>query len=384
MLACAVVAICSCDKEGKEPLVDINTPFAGTIKAGFPEAVTVDGTGFLATDSLYVAWEGGSEALEVYTITDTQVKFGLDAYSAAKGQTVKAYVYREGESEAITGDIVVNAPTAEDGFVIKDKALVESLKLHNGDVRAMFNECNLLDVEAAQALVKDTQCDNEWGLMACDGNGATSFEGIEVFESLGKGLKEMSDQEYGNFICWGSGNVKELDFSNWNAYIQVRASSCASLEKVILGPNMKGGDFDKSPIKYFDMHLCKGADWVMGLGTNVEVEGYQGLEYANLARTYIEGGEYNKDFNHWRGSGNVKNIKFAPNAEIHVDSELLIHNWSGGGVVLEIKKAWKAGATIIIHDINNYEQTTTVKPYSEDPNALNPTCGEEGCNGLTF
>ena len=365
-LACAVAAICACEKE--PALVEVANPFTGSVKAGIPESVTVAGTGFQATDSLYIAWNEGAEGITVYSITDSEVKFGIDAYSAAKGNTVKAYVYRDGKAEAITGDFTVTEPTAADGFVIKDKALVESLKFHNGDIRAMFGPCNLLDVEAAKALVKDTQCDNEWGLLASDGTGATTFEGIEVFENIGKGLKTMADQEYGNFICWGSGNVKEMDFSNWNAYIQVRAASCASLEKVILGPNMKGGDFNGSPIKYFDMHLASGADWVMNIGNAVDAEAYpdyQGVEYCNLVRTYIEGGEYNVDFNHWVGLGNMKDIKFAPNAEIHIDSEVLNKAWTAGNVWDAMYEAYKNGATVIVHDIFHYDQTQTLPPYTE-------------------
>jgi len=368
-LACVVAAICACNKESEPTLVTVPTPFTGTVKAGIPESITVTGTGFQANDTLYVAWsETDYELITAYTITDSEVKLGIDAYSAAKGKTAKIILYRDGKKEAITGDITVTEPTAADGFVIKDKALVESLKFHNGDIRAMFGPCNLLDVEAAKALVKDTQCDNEWGLLACDGTGATSFEGIEVFESIGKGLKTMQDQEYGNFICWGSGNVKELDFSNWNAYIQVRAASCGSLEKVILGPNMKGGDFSGSPIKYFDMHLASGADWVMNIGNAVDAAAYpdyQGVEYCNLARTYIEGGEYNVDFNHWVGSGNVKDIKFAPNAEIHIDSEVLNKAWTQGNVWDAMYDAYKKGATVIVHDIFNYDQTQTLPPYTE-------------------
>lgn len=368
-LACVVAAICACNKESEPTLVTVPTPFTGTVKAGIPESITVTGTGFQANDTLYVAWsETDYELITAYTITDSEVKLGIDAYSAAKGKTAKIILYRDGKKEAITGDITVTEPTAADGFVIKDKALVESLKFHNGDIRAMFGPCNLLDVEAAKALVKDTQCDNEWGLLACDGTGATSFEGIEVFESIGKGLKTMEDQEYGNFICWGSGNVKELDFSNWNAYIQVRAASCGSLEKVILGPNMKGGDFSGSPIKYFDMHLASGADWVMNIGNAVDAAAYpdyQGVEYCNLARTYIQGGEYNVDFNHWVGSGNVKDIKFAPNAEIHIDSEVLNKAWTQGNVWDAMYDAYKKGAIVIVHDIFNYDQTQTLPPYTE-------------------
>lgn len=378
-LACAIVAFCACDKEPAPatptpptptpPFASVETPYTGTVKAGIPESVTLTGEGFEATDSLYIAWGEEAEGVTALTITETQIKFGIDAYSAAKGQTVKAYLYREGEEAlAITGDITVTAPTAEDGFVIKDKALVESLKFHNGDVAAMFGPCNLLDVAAAKALVEDTQCDNVWGLIACDGTGATSFEGIEVFESLGKGLKTMADQEYGNFICWGSGEITELDFSNWNAYVQVRASDCAKLERVILGPNMKGGDFNKSPIKYFDMHLASGADWVMNIGNAVDATAYpdyQGVEYCNLVRTYIEGGEYNVDFNHWVGSGNVKDIKFAPNAEIHIDSEVLNKAWTQGNVWDAMFEAYKNGATVIVHDIFHYDQTQTLPPYTE-------------------
>ena len=370
-LACAVAAFCACEKEpaGVPPFATVDTPYTGTVKAGIPESVTITGKGFEATDSLYLAWGEEAEGVTALTITETQIKFGIDAYSAAKGQTVKAYIYREGEEAlALTGDITVTAPTAEDGFVIKDKALVESLKFHNGDIAAMFGPCNLLDVAAAKALVQDTQCDNVWGLLACDGTGAVSFEGIEVFESIGKGLKTMADQEYGNFICWGSGNVKEMDFSNWNAYVQVRAASCASLEKVVLGPNMKGGDFSGSPIKYFDMHLASGADWVMNIGNAVDAEAYpdyQGVEYCNLARTYIAGGEYGVDFNHWLGSGNVKDIKFAPNAEIHIDSEVLNKAWTAGNVWEAMYNAYKGGATVIVHDVLNYEQTQTLPPYTE-------------------
>lgn len=358
VLACAVAAICACNKESEPTLVTVPNPFTGTVKAGIPEAITVTGTGFQANDTLYVAWsETDYELITAYTITDSEVKLGIDAYSAAKGKTAKIILYREGKKEAITGDFTVAEPTAEDGFVIKDKALVESLKFHNGDIRAMFGPCNLLDVAAAKALVKDTQCDNEWGLFACDGTGATSFEGIEVFESIGKDLKTMQDQEYGNFICWGSGNVKEMDFSNWNAYVQVRAASCASLEKVVLGPNMKGGSFENSPIRHFDMHLCVAADWVMNLGT-YETEGYNGLEYCDITRTYIEGGEYNKDFNHWRGSGNVKDFRFAPNAEIHIDSDLYKNQSTGGNVWAAIEDAVKnKGAKLIVHDIWDYSKS---------------------------
>ena len=389
-LACAVAAFCACEKEPAvvPPFATVDTPYTGTVNAGIPESVTLTGEGFEATDSLYLAWGEEAEGVTALTITETQIKFGIDAYSAAKGQTVKAYLYREGkEALVVSGDITVTAPTAEDGFVIKDKALVEALKAHNGDIRAMFGACNLLDVEAAAALVKDTQCDNEWGLLAVDGNGATSYEGLEVFANIGAGLKTMEDQEYGNFICWGCGEIEEIDFSNWNAYIQVRAASCAKLKKVVLGPNMKGGDFDKSPIEYFDMHLCKGADWVMNIGNNVDATAYpdyQGLKYANLARTYIEGGAYNVDFNHWRGSGNVKGIKFAPDAEIHVDDQLIMHQWSGGGVVAAIKTAWKNGATVIVHNTNNYNEHQTVEAYSVNPNALNKTCGEGCCPADEF
>ena len=106
---------------------------------------------------------------------------------------------------------------------------------------------------------------------------------------------------------------------------------------------------------------------------------YQGVEYCNLARTYVEGGNYGVDFNHWRGSGNVKDIKFAPNAEIHVDTELIMHQWSGGGVVAAIKTAWKNGATVIVHNTFDYDTFVTVEAYSVNPNALNKTCGEGCC-----
>lgn len=367
-LACAIAAICACEKtpDGPAPIASVDAPYTGTVKAGIPESVTITGTGFEATDTLYLGWGENREDVTVYEITDTQIKFGIDAYSAAKGQTVKAYIKRDEQTLAVSGDITVTAPTAEDGFVIKDAALVASLKAHNGDIAAMFGPCNLLDVEAAAALVKDTQCDNEWGLLACDGTGATTFEGIEVFANIGNGLKTMADQEYGNFICWGSGNVKEMDFSNWTAYIQVRAASCGSLEKVVLGPNMKGGDFSGSPIKHFDMHLASGADWVMNIGNAVDAEAYpdyQGVEYCNLARTYIEGGEYGVDFNHWVGSGNVKDIKFAPNAEIHIDSEVLAKMWTAGNVWDSMYAAYQGGAKVVVHDIWNYEQTQTLPPY---------------------
>lgn len=366
---CAALAICACQKE-EQSLVDVPTPYSGTVTAGVPASVKIQGSRFQETDSLYIAWGDASEALTHCVITETGVTFGIDAYSESKGQTVTAYLWRDGKSEAISGDIKVNAPTEADGFVIKDKELLASLKQHNGDVAAMIGECNLLDVAAAKALIQDTKCDNEWGVIAVDGNGATTFEGIEVFENLGKGLKQMTDEEYKNFICWGCGNIKEMDFSNWTAYVQVRAASCASLEKVVLGPNMKGGNFDGSPITYFDMHLASGADWVMSIGTNVKAEGYTGLKYANFARTYIAGGEYNKDFNHWRGSGNVKDIVIADDAEIHIDSEIYNHNWTGGGLRNTIKAAWEKGATVIVHDLNNYDQTFTVKSYKEDPNAM--------------
>ena len=370
-LACAVVAFCACDKEpaGVPPFATVDTPYTGTVKAGIPESVTLTGEGFEATDSLYLAWGEEAEGVTALTITETEIKFGIDAYSAAKGQTVKAYLYREGEEAlVVSGDITVTAPTAEDGFVIKDKALVESLKFHNGDIRAMFGACNLLDVEAAAALVKDTQCDNEWGLLAVDGNGATSYEGLEVFANIGAGLKTMEDQEYGNFICWGCGEIEEIDFSNWNAYIQVRAASCAKLKKVVLGPNMKGGDFSGSPIEYFDMHLCKAADWVMNIGNNVDATAYpdyQGLKYANLARTYIAGGTYNVDFNHWIGSGNVKDIKFAPDAEIHLDSEVINKAWTQGNVWDAAYAAYQQGAKIIVHDINDYNNTYEVPAFAQ-------------------
>ena len=366
-LACAAVALCACDKEeAPKPIGTVETPFTGTVMAGVPESVKVTGTGFQATDSLYLAWAGGAEGVEAYTIADTEITFGVDAYSAAKGKAVKAYLYREGQTLELTGEINVTAPTVADGF-IPDKALLDALWAHNGDVREMIGPCRLLDVEAAAALVKDTQCDNEWGLLAIDGNGATSWEGLELFASLGQGLKTMEDQEYGNFICWGSGEIEEIDFSNWNAYVQVRAAACGKLKKVILGPNMKGGDFSGSPVEYFDMHLCKGADWVMNIG-NVDAAtypDYQGLKYANFARTYVAGGNYGVDFNHWLGSGNVKDIKFAPDAEIHIDSELLSKEWTAGNVWEAMFNAYKAGATVIVHDVANYEQTQTLPAYTE-------------------
>ena len=261
----------------------------------------------------------------------------------------------------------MTAPTVADGF-IPDKALLDALWAHNGDVRGMIGPCRLLDVEAAAALVKDTQCDNEWGLLAIDGNGAKSWEGLELFASLGQGLKTMEDQEYGNFICWGSGEIEEIDFSNWNAYVQVRAASCGKLKKVVLGPNMKGGDFAGSPVEYFDMHLCKAADWVMNIGNAVDAEAYpdyKGLKYANLARTYVAGGAYNVDFNHWLGSGNVKDIKFAPDAEIHLDSEVVNKAWTAGNVWEAAYAAYQQGAKIIVHDINDYNSTYEVPAYAE-------------------
>ncbi len=362
-LACAAVAFCACEKD-PAPIGTVSNPFTGTVMAGVPESVTVTGTGFQATDSLYLAWADGAEGVEALTITDTEIKFGIDAYSAAKGKAVKAYLYREGKTLELTGEFNVTAPTVADGF-IPDKALLDALWAHNGDVRAMIGECRLIDVEAAAALVKDTQCDNEWGVLAVDGNGATSYEGLELFSSLGKGLKTPEDQEWSNFICWGAGEIEEIDFSNWNAYIQVRAASCAKLKKVVLGPNMKGGDFSGSPIEHFDMHLASCADWVMNIGTPEA-----GLKYADLTRTYIEGGEYNKDFNHWVGSGNVKDIYFADDAEIHIDEGVWEKKWTQGNVWANLKSAWQKGAKVYVHAQWDYNTVQQVPAYSENPNAL--------------
>ena len=356
---CAALAVCACTPEEK-PLVEIPAPVTASVMAGVPASVTIAGTGFQETDSLFLAWADGSEAIESYEITDSQIKLGIDAYSGAKGKTATVNIWRDGRSQVISGDITVTAPELKDGF-ISQKALLDALWQHNGDVRAMIGECRLIDIDAAGALVQDTQCDNEWGILAIDGNGASDWSDLVIFKSLGKGLKTMEDQEYKNFICWGAGEITEIDFSNWDAYIQVRASSCPKLEKVILGPNMKGGDFDNSPVKYFDMHLASGADWVMNL---------KNLEYADLTRTYIEGGQYNVDFNHWRGSGNVKNITFADNAEIHIDSEVFSHAWTGGGVRDSIVDAWKKGAKVVVHDIFDYDKVTNVKSYAEDPHAM--------------
>lgn len=367
-LACAVVAFCACNKEeAPKPIATVETPFTGTVMAGVPASVTITGAGFEATDSLYLAWSDGAEGVETLTITETEIKFGIDAYSAAKGKAVKAVLYREGKTLELTGEFNVTAPTVADGF-IPDKALLDALRAHNGDVRAMIGECRLIDVEAAAALVKDTQCDNEWGILAIDGNGATSYEGLELFSSLGKGLKTPEDQEWSNFICWGCGEIEEIDFSNWNAYIQVRAASCPKLKKVVLGPNMKGGDFSGSPIEHFDMHLASCADWVMNIGNNVDATAYpdyKGLKYANLARTYIAGGTYNVDFNHWLGSGNVKDIKFAPDAEIHLDSEVINKAWTQGNVWEAAYAAYQQGAKIIVHDINDYSNTYEVPAFAQ-------------------
>jgi len=361
-IACVAAAACACTPEEKN-LVEIPTPVSATVMAGTPASITIAGTGFQETDSLFLAWATGSEAIASYEITDSQIKLGIDAYSGAKGQTATVNLYRGGKTQVISGDITVTAPTLNDGF-ISDRALLDALWAHNGDVRAMIGECRLIDVTAAKALIQDQNCDNEWGILAIDGNGAKDWSSLVIFENLGKGLKTMEDQEYKNFICWGCGEVEELDFSNWTAYIQVRAASCAKLKKLILGPNMKGGAFDNSPIEYFDMHLAKGADWVMGL---------KNLKYADLTRTYIAGGAYNVDFNHWRGSGNVKDITFADDAEIHIDSEIFKHSWTGGGVRANITSAWEKGATIYVHDINDYSKVTQIKSYAEDPKAGLPT-----------
>lgn len=365
--AAALLALAACKKNddpAPKPIAEIDEPFEGSIKVGVEDDFAVIGEGFQETDSVYVACPAYAEGIpaENLTITEYSVSFGIDAYSALAGKTgAVVYLYRDGKTLALSKEISIEAATAEDGFLFPDKALLDALWLHNTKVRDLVTPLHLIsDVQAIRDMI-EAGCDNEWGILAADGNGATSYVGLEYFENLGKGMKTMADQEYPNFICWGCGNIEEIDFSNWNAWIQVRAASCGSLKKVILGPNMKGGDFDQSPVEYFDMHLCHAADWVMNL---------KNLKYADLTRTYIQGGSYGTDFNHWRGSGNVKNITFTDDAEIHIDSEVYGHNWTGGGVRNNIKAAWQNGAKVFVHDIWDYEAVHQIPTFAEDPTAM--------------
>ena len=61
----------------------------------------------------------------------------------------------------------------------------------------------------------------------------------------------------------------------------------------------------------------------------------------------------------------MKDIKFAPDAEIHLDSEVINKAWTQGNVWDAAYAAYQQGAKIIVHDINDYNNTYEVPAYAE-------------------
>lgn len=247
--------------------------------------------------------------------------------------------------------------------IFADPALVQTLKEKNPGIVEMVREDGTIDPEKAAKFYRETSFTDTWKALAIDWTAATTLEGIQVLKNLGT-RRGATDGEFDVVVAWWCPNLVEVDLSDWTAYVQLYMDSCEKLEKVVLGPNMRGGRWTGcTNLKHFDMHLARFADWVQDLS---------GLEYADLTRTYTSGGQYNVDFNHWLGSGNVKNISFADNAEIHIDSEVYANGTPGSSqqVYNNIVSAWQKGAKVFVHNVANYDDVTQVAPPSADPEAL--------------
>ncbi|MBR5035372.1 MAG: hypothetical protein IKX71_08705 [Bacteroidales bacterium] len=334
---------------------------------------------------IYNGWTRGA-TIEVYSCVDINQKLGTvpsyaeDPEALAEGNIdengIPANKYRiddpnteineapEGEQTPVDPGDELSEPEKDwQKGIFADPALVQTLKEKNSTIAGMVLDDGTIDPEKAANFYRETTLADSWRAIEIDWTAATSFEGIQVFKNLGT-RRSATDGEFDVVIAWWCPNLVELDVHDWTAYVQLYMDSCASLEKVVLGPNMRGGRWpgcDK--LKYFDMHLARFADWVQDLSN---------LEYANLTRTYTEGGTYNVDFNHWLGSGNVKNITFADNAEIHIDSEVKANGTPGSGqqVYNNIVSAWKNGARVFVHNVANYDDVAQVEAYSVNPTAL--------------
>lgn len=387
----AAMVIAGCNKNDKpgpvgpiKPDVTVDNPFSGEIKAGDPSAVTIKGQGFdEEIDQVWLTWpDADTMALELVDnpsleIRETRISFGVHCYSASKGKTVKAILTRIGCTEPVelTGDINVKTPEISDGF-IPDQQFYADLTCKNPGIKAITGTCGLIDVNAALDYFYEPEPGEGWPF---DISWAVSgdWRGLELFDNLGKKRPvesmapfsgetvepKVTDGEYMNCVCWFSKAITEMDFSNWNAYVQLRAGSCTALKKVILGPNMKGGTFDGcTSLEYLDLHLAKAVGFLQDV---------KNLKYADL-RVPADGTGPGTTWNHWGFSGNVKGITFTNDATILIDEWVLQHDLmavtaNNNDTRVNIENAWKNGATVKIYTLSGMEYVKDAPTYAEDP-----------------
>ena len=364
--------------------ITITDAFAGTIKAGFSATINIKGEGFdEETDKIYIGWPDADTLAVEYQydnpsmeIRSKRVTFGLDAYTAAKGKTVKVYLERDGYDDlCISGDIVVNEPEVSDGY-IPDPQFRADLTIKNPAVEDMFSSLNLLDVDAARKLVREPNPVEGWPF---DISWAVSddWRGMELFESLGSETdpnNELEKEEGMNVAAWFSPNIKVIDCSNWLAPLKLRADACSSLEKFICGPNMFGATLNNNPVlKYVDMHLSNKATWLTlgGEGPTVEYLDIRHCQKGVAATTFPD-----PEADYWPNceSGSIQfGTALKDNCLIKIDSYFLYRHqvdncWA------KIYKAWKNGTTIEVYScIEIDELLGTVPAYADDPTALSNT-----------
>lgn len=380
-IATAVLAIAACskpegEKKGNEEQkpsnnypedVTVSELISKDIVAGDPAAITIKGDGFSEEeDFIWVGWDENGETVyervsnPSLDIRPTRISFGLQTTTDAKGKTVKVYLDRVPyEKMPITGEINVKAPEVKDGYVPDPQFLFE-IQSKNPSVQDLVGSCGLLDPDGAAAMTYDPKSIDGWPF---DFSWSTSedWRGVELFSGLGTG--EKLDAENGMMVvAWWSQAIKNVDFSQWMAPVQVRVSDCNLVESVICGPNMRGLVLQNDPeLKRVDMHLSRFATWC-------SFSACSKVEYLDIRR--CRDGVSGVDYNEFAGSSNYDFQGIADNAHILIDSHYLMGHYVPSQWTY-IMDAWKRGATIDVYScIKIEEKLGTVPMYSVDPTAL--------------
>ena len=358
--------------------VQIDELISGPVKAGFSDAITVQGSGFSADmDYLMFGYEQDGKIVYKdiptggYEMRSTRVVCGLPLDLVSEGLVVKIYLDRIGyDKMPITDELTVKMPDVSEGYIPDPafRAVLADAKRHPG-YAPLFNALGLLDVTAAKTAKSGSTTQFELELAGCS---ATSFEGIELFEGVS-----------GLVAAWDTPNVKEIDLSKWQARgFEWLCDRANSLEKFVGAPYCRRIKLNDCPkLTHVDVHNCLWLSWLDFSGRE-QNKFESSVTYADIRKNGTKNhADRPEDDDHYMSVWNNADQGFtvADNALIKIDSWFLMDHTDGAWS--QIYNAWKdRGATIEVYsriDPHRDELLGTVPSYEEDPDALSPN-GKKG------
>lgn len=374
-------------KKGGIDGVTVDNMLSGSVKAGFPNAIEIMGSGFdPELDWVFIGYDQGGEikyeriTTDVLTIKTGRISFGVSVDATYLDKTFKVYLDRATVKMELTNDLTFTMPTVAEGYIPDPyfRATLRSTHPQQGNptIVPLFSAYGLLDVAGAAA-VKEINI---------YGSSATSLEGIELFTG--------ATRLYGN----DNTALKVADFSKWKSSgpIFVNMERSTALEEVIGGPSIGRMDcYDCDKLTKVDMHLSR---WQYNFQLFSSANGESNVTYLDIRklRTGTEMGGTVENPNgtdeNWKGYCHSENewspllpgawYRIGDNCHVLVDYQFLVDKWGGTGVDGSgyncIYSAWTRGATIDVYSSKNIEKKLgTVPMYKDDNGALTLT----GANG---